>query len=99
VVFRGLIEVSLDEDELPHAATVRASVAAMARGRNVIEPAYESPFGFDTPNLTPELFDDCLTRAETQIKWGVQCITGLSLTACEWAHTECFQAMQKPLRE
>jgi hypothetical protein len=28
--------VSLDEDELPHAATVRASVAAMARGRNVI---------------------------------------------------------------
>jgi hypothetical protein len=43
VVFRGLTEVSLDEDELPHAATVRASVAAMARGRNVIEPAYESP--------------------------------------------------------
>jgi hypothetical protein len=43
VVLRGFTEVSLDEDELPHAATVRASVAAMARGRNVIEPAYESP--------------------------------------------------------
>jgi hypothetical protein len=43
VVLRGFTEVSLDEDELPHAATVRASVAAMARGRNVIESAYESP--------------------------------------------------------
>jgi hypothetical protein len=42
-VFRGFTEVSLDEDELPHAETVRASVAAMARGRNVIEPDYESP--------------------------------------------------------
>jgi hypothetical protein len=43
VVFRGFTEVSLDVDELPQAATVRANVAAMARGRNVIEPAYESP--------------------------------------------------------
>jgi hypothetical protein len=43
VVLRGFIEVSLDEDELPHAAKVRASAAVMARGRNVIEPAYESP--------------------------------------------------------
>ena len=43
VVFRGFKEVSLDVDELPQAATVKASVAAMARGRNVIDPAYESP--------------------------------------------------------
>ena len=43
VVFRGFTEVSLDEDELPQAAMMRASVVAMARGRNVIEPAYESP--------------------------------------------------------
>jgi hypothetical protein len=38
-----LVVVSLDEDELPHAVMVRASAAAMARGRNVIETAYESP--------------------------------------------------------
>ena len=37
------VVVSLDEDELPHAESVRASAAAMARGRNVIETAYESP--------------------------------------------------------
>jgi hypothetical protein len=42
-VFRGFTEVSLDEDELPHAETVRASVAATARGRIVIVTAYESP--------------------------------------------------------
>jgi hypothetical protein len=35
--------VTLDDDELPHAVMVRASVAAKARGRNVIESAYESP--------------------------------------------------------
>jgi hypothetical protein len=43
VVFRGLAVVSLDEDGLPHAVMVRARVTAKARGRNVIEPAYESP--------------------------------------------------------
>ena len=43
VVLRGFTEVSLDVDELPQAATLRTSVAAMARGRNVIETAYESP--------------------------------------------------------
>jgi hypothetical protein len=43
VALRGLVVVSLDEDELPHAVMVRASAAAMARGRNVIETAYESP--------------------------------------------------------
>jgi hypothetical protein len=35
--------VSLDEEELPHAVMVRASATAKARGRNVIDPAYESP--------------------------------------------------------
>jgi hypothetical protein len=44
VVFSGgLVVVSLDDDELPQAVMVRASVAARARGRNVIESAYESP--------------------------------------------------------
>ena len=43
VVLRRFTEVSLDEDELPQAATLRTSAEAMARGRNVIEPAYESP--------------------------------------------------------
>ena len=43
VVLRGFTEVSLEAEELPQAATVRTSVAAMARGRNVIDPAYESP--------------------------------------------------------
>jgi hypothetical protein len=43
VVLRGFTEASLEESELPHAETVRASVAAIARGRNVIAPAYESP--------------------------------------------------------
>jgi hypothetical protein len=42
VVSRGLAVASLDEDELPQAAMVSASVAARATGRNVIEPAYES---------------------------------------------------------
>jgi hypothetical protein len=37
------VVVSLDDDELPQAEMVRASVAAMARGRNVIGTAYESP--------------------------------------------------------
>jgi hypothetical protein len=41
--------VSVDDEELPQAEIVRASVAAMARGRNVIEIAYESP---DTPIST-----------------------------------------------
>jgi hypothetical protein len=36
VVSRGLVVVSLDDDELPHAVMVRASVAARARGRNII---------------------------------------------------------------
>jgi hypothetical protein len=43
VVLSEFTEASLDEVELPHAETVRASIAAMARGRNVIAPAYESP--------------------------------------------------------
>jgi hypothetical protein len=43
LVFKGFTEVSLDEDELPHAERVMARVTAKARGRNVIEPAYESP--------------------------------------------------------
>jgi hypothetical protein len=43
VVSSGFVVVSLDEDELPHAESVRASAEAMARGRNVIETAYESP--------------------------------------------------------
>ena len=43
VVSSELVVVSLDEDELPHAESVRASAAAIARGRNVIETAYESP--------------------------------------------------------
>jgi hypothetical protein len=43
VVLSGFSAVLLDEDELPHPEIVRASVAAMAKGRNVIAPAYESP--------------------------------------------------------
>jgi len=35
--------VSVDEEELPQAVMVRARVTTVARGRNVIEPAYESP--------------------------------------------------------
>jgi hypothetical protein len=35
--------VSVDDEELPQAVIVRARVIAKARGRNVIEPAYESP--------------------------------------------------------
>jgi hypothetical protein len=34
---------SVDDEELPQAVIVRARVTAKARGRNVIEPAYESP--------------------------------------------------------
>jgi len=49
VVSSGFVVVSLDEDELPHAESVRASAAAMARGRIVIVTAYESP---DTPIST-----------------------------------------------
>jgi len=46
VVVSGVcVVVSLEEDALPHAETVRTSVAAMARGRKVIQPAYESPGG------------------------------------------------------
>jgi hypothetical protein len=41
--------VSVDDEELPQAVIVRARVTAKARGRNVIEPAYESP---DTPIST-----------------------------------------------
>ena len=43
VVSSELTVVSLDDDELPQAEIVRASVAARARGRNVIKSAYESP--------------------------------------------------------
>jgi hypothetical protein len=35
--------VSVDEEELPQAVMVRARVTTVVRGRNVIEPAYESP--------------------------------------------------------
>jgi hypothetical protein len=41
--------VSVDDEELPQAVIVRARVTAKARGRNVIETAYESP---DTPIST-----------------------------------------------
>jgi hypothetical protein len=35
--------VSVDDEELSQAVMARARVTARARGRNVIEPAYESP--------------------------------------------------------
>ncbi len=43
VVLSGFSAVLFDEDELLHPEMVSASVAAMAKARNVIASAYENP--------------------------------------------------------